>query len=152
MLSETLRRIAQLSPCLEVQVAQRQACRLDAQRARSEHEAAAESLVESERQVTEHLASFSRRFEGTQVFTVQDAQCWRALLASATRNADDAAQALNQANEELERMREELSVADAKVRLLESALRAEQRRAVRGREALAFEASEHFRRARELLP
>lgn len=152
MLRDTLRRIEHLAPCLEVQAAQRQAARLDAQRARLEHEAAAKSLAESERHLKEHIDSFGRRFEGTKVFNAQDALCWRALLASATRDVGHAAKAVSDANEELDRVREELSVAEAKVRLLESALRAEQRRAVRGREALAFAASEHFRRAQELRP
>lgn len=152
MLSEALRRLAQLEPCLKVQAAQLQAARLDAYGARSAHEAAARTVADSERRMVAHFASFNSRVGSARVVSAQEVQWWRAALSTAMRDVDDAIQIANDASEELERMRQSLSVAEAKVRLLESALQTAQRRAARGREALAFEASEHLRRPRELKP
>ena len=152
MLSEVLRRLAQLEPCLKVQKAQLQAARLDAYGARAAHEVAAGTVADSEQRMEAHFASFSSRVGSARVFSAQEVQWWRATMATAMRDVDDAIQIANDASEELERMRQALSVAEAKVRLLESALHTEQRRAARGREALAFAASEHLRRPRELQP
>jgi hypothetical protein len=135
-----------------VQVAQLHAARLDAYDARSEHEVAARSVADSERSMKARLASFNSRVGSAQVFSAQEVQWWRAALAAAIRDVDIAVQLANDANEELEKMRQALSVAEAKVRLLESALKTAQRHVARGREALAFADSEHLRRPRELQP
>jgi hypothetical protein len=152
VLSDAMRRVEQLAPCLRVQLAQLQTARLDAYGARSEHEAAARTVAETERKVKTHVASFNSRVGSAQVLSAQEVQCWRAALATAIRDADVAVRLANDASEELERMREALSVAEARVRLLEFALQSAQRRAARGREALAFAAAEHLRRPRELQP